>query len=1779
MLNRLYSYFFNKSGQVRKSFINEEGQSPWRTKVFSIFHLFVLEIFTVILKFTVLLVKPSYESFQLFTNQYTLPVCQYSYFDHKKFQKKIRLFSLAGMSTIISATIIINLVLSLFLPGQIPSYARTVNSQTGDSNLWDDWSLSTTIAGDPPSASGSTSISVEPSGSAGVSGTGTSSAIQLTSASHTFIDDGVPNNYAGLWHMDNNWNDSSGNGNNGTANDGATFNTATPRVGVAAGSFDGTGDFISIPYSSSLNIGSGNLSLEAWVKISQQGLPHHIFIMDDNNDVIKLQINISNKATFYTRDGGGDNMEAVSTTTIAVDTWYHIVGVREGTTIRIYVNGVLEHSATNAAVGNIVTTDHWHIGTGVNGIDDHVNFLKGMVDKATIYNTALSTPTISSLSNNSNLVAGGGFGNGTNSSTAVSGSGTGASVSLTKTVTANTWSTMVVTPNSILAGGSLAYDGSGSIYAFRGFGGTAFWKYNINARNAPTFDDVTISYTQYPSTSAVSNVKFDTSYPSVAWSQISFVTNAAVSSTANVKAKVGVASVEGSLPASGSRYGYNGATTSTSTFFDYLGSGQTNCSVAVNDKFGTSATGKYTYTCTIDQGDTTINSATNQWLEVELTLISDGGSTPEVDAVRATYSINANPEVCYTLTDETTCNTSASLVASLSTSSANYGHIVFNSYLRDADTTTGSTSPGYVQVGLEYSDTSGAFSQSSPPSSATSYYNSGNFATASNFTVTPITAGLACSPTGASTAWKYLCEVNTSTPNTFSQYTFDWNAKADLDARYTTTQKVRILINDQEGINPVNVSTPATSGNFTFDTSNPTATLTVNATGLATSNNQNIVLACTDNTTAFNSQYALSDDGSAFDAWNNIICNSAPTSLLRALTENAGRATPLYYKFRDYYGNELTSTLITTGQRPVNAVLQDVSNVLATPSSYKNFMSFEIVSVPVNGFASYNVYRCSPPGDNSDPTCANNANYSLLGTATPTGDRTVNYYTDSLSAGDANATFYYRFATKDSSNHISNWSPGLWGIVNGNQDAGEGGGGADSTPPVISSVSIPSASITQSSARIIWATNELANAGIFYSANLSYGSEKSSLSFLTTAYDESTNPTGRYIDLTGLSAGETYNIQLKSTDASGNLTTCDSSSATSTVTSASNKTTAINNSAYCPVGATYNFTTATVDTTPPVISGVTTSSTSTSAAVSWTTNEVSDTCVGFRDAGTSVYATEQCKPESVTSHSLVLGNLAPSTTYYVKVKSRDTSNNIALNCYANTDNASITNSDCPSVTSINSLSFVTSASLGGGGGGGGGGKSDYDAPRISGISVSDIKATSVVVTWSTNENSSSLVEYGEDQTSLRDTSGQVDSVSEHKVAIKNLEHGTKYYFKVYSVDWAGNIGVSDIQSFTTKKAGVSQEELQGSEQAKQETQQVLEDLKTQIQIQGGALSDPLQILLESFSSLVPEPIIIGGAPEVKIETASVTISWLTDKNSTSFVGIVRDDQYDAKAEEPYKTIVGNPDDSVKNHKVEVPDLFPGTKYHFQVRSKALLGETSKSKDFTFVTKSELPQILKYLQKKTDNEKTAAIYWETSSPTDSVVQYVPYGKDGKLRIKEAKIQGKPDMITDHNITISNLDPGTIYQMEISGKDPFGNLVSKTLPDFTTAIDKEPPVISQVRIESAMISGKTPKIQTIISWRTDEPSTGQAFFVEGVETTTENMRSTVLDTSISTIHTAVVTEFKPASIYRIRIESRDDSDNLAVSRDFTILTPIKSESIIDIIVKTFENTFGWVKNIKF
>ena len=192
----------------------------------------------------------------------------------------------------------------------------------------------------------------------------------------------LTDNLISVWHMNNNWQDSWGT-NHGTAY-GAIFDATVKKLGSHAGSFDGVDDYIYIPASASLDIGSGNFTIQAWINISQAGTEKDIVIMDDNNDVIRLYITTGNLVKFVARDSGNDAATASSTTTISIDTWYHIVGVREGTTVRIYVNGVLENSATNAALGNVITTDHWHIGVGVNGTDTHARWFKGRLDEVAV---------------------------------------------------------------------------------------------------------------------------------------------------------------------------------------------------------------------------------------------------------------------------------------------------------------------------------------------------------------------------------------------------------------------------------------------------------------------------------------------------------------------------------------------------------------------------------------------------------------------------------------------------------------------------------------------------------------------------------------------------------------------------------------------------------------------------------------------------------------------------------------------------------------------------------------------------------------------------------------------------------------------------------------------------------------------------------------------------------------------------------------------------------------------------------------------------------------------------------------------------------------------------------------------------------------------------------------------------------------------------------------------------------------------------------------------------
>jgi hypothetical protein len=111
---------------------------------------------------------------------------------------------------------------------------------------------------------------------------------------------------------------------------------------------------------------------------------------------------------------------------------------------------------------------------------------------------------------------------------------------------------------------------------------------------------------------------------------------------------------------------------------------------------------------------------------------------------------------------------------------------------------------------------------------------------------------------------------------------------------------------------------------------------------------------------------------------------------------------------------------------------------------------------------------------------------------------------------------------------------------------------------------------------------------------------------------------------------------------------------------------------------------------------------------------------------------------------------------------------------------------------------------------------------------------------------------------------------------------------------------------------------------------------------------------------------------------------------------------------------------------------------------------------------------------------------------------------------------------------------------------------------------------VRTDSAL--AQNDKVQTIISWITDEPANTAVIYKEGQNAESREVK--VSDNS-TTNHIAVVTVFKPGTVYYFKVKSTDASGNASVSSDFALLTPKRKENIIQIIVSNFQDIFSWAK----
>jgi glucose/arabinose dehydrogenase len=181
--------------------------------------------------------------------------------------------------------------------------------------------------------------------------------------------------------------DASGLGNTGTIS-GATWTTAG-RFGGAL-SFDGVDDWVTVADSASLDLTTG-VTLEAWVRPTTVNNWRTVIHKETGGGLAYLlyAANDVDLPVMYVTTNTGNDIPAPGSSQLPVNTWTHLAGTYDGSTIRLYVNGALVGS--RAATGDIVTSAS-PLRIGGNSVWGE--FFQGQLDELRVYNRALSAAEI-----------------------------------------------------------------------------------------------------------------------------------------------------------------------------------------------------------------------------------------------------------------------------------------------------------------------------------------------------------------------------------------------------------------------------------------------------------------------------------------------------------------------------------------------------------------------------------------------------------------------------------------------------------------------------------------------------------------------------------------------------------------------------------------------------------------------------------------------------------------------------------------------------------------------------------------------------------------------------------------------------------------------------------------------------------------------------------------------------------------------------------------------------------------------------------------------------------------------------------------------------------------------------------------------------------------------------------------------------------------------------------------------------------------------------------------
>jgi hypothetical protein len=173
----------------------------------------------------------------------------------------------------------------------------------------------------------------------------------------------------------------------GNGNDGVMVGNTTPSSGIMGGAmmFDGSGDYVTIPNSPSLNPGA-DMTMVMWVSWGGQGGENNM-LTKENAYEVRVNGGHVNYATNPWAWRGGSSPQ------IAQDAWHHVVVTNDADGLqKIYIDGEEKFSTSSggsiASNSSVVT-----IGRRMNGS----SYFEGLLDDVRIYNRVLTESEVEQL--------------------------------------------------------------------------------------------------------------------------------------------------------------------------------------------------------------------------------------------------------------------------------------------------------------------------------------------------------------------------------------------------------------------------------------------------------------------------------------------------------------------------------------------------------------------------------------------------------------------------------------------------------------------------------------------------------------------------------------------------------------------------------------------------------------------------------------------------------------------------------------------------------------------------------------------------------------------------------------------------------------------------------------------------------------------------------------------------------------------------------------------------------------------------------------------------------------------------------------------------------------------------------------------------------------------------------------------------------------------------------------------------------------------------------------